>query len=48
MRERSTGRARGFSFAVFIGPIAAERAAMMDKHQIDGGTASCFNLNLNT
>lgn len=35
MRDRITGRARGFGFIVFADPSAAERV-VMDKHMIDG------------
>ena len=34
MRDRATGRARGFGFVVFADPAVAERV-IMDKHMID-------------
>ncbi|OVA03830.1 RNA recognition motif domain [Macleaya cordata] len=37
MKDRTTGRARGFGFVVFADPTVAERV-VMDKHQIDGRT----------
>ncbi|KAL5548549.1 hypothetical protein UlMin_003780 [Ulmus minor] len=37
MRDRTTGRARGFGFVVFADPGVAERV-IMDKHMIDGRT----------
>ncbi|XP_040988043.1 heterogeneous nuclear ribonucleoprotein 1 [Juglans microcarpa x Juglans regia] len=37
MRDRATGRARGFGFVVFADPVVAERV-IMDKHVIDGRT----------
>lgn len=37
MRDRVTGRARGFGFIVFADPAVAERV-VMDKHMIDGRT----------
>ncbi|GAV86848.1 RRM_1 domain-containing protein [Cephalotus follicularis] len=37
MRDRTTGRARGFGFVVFADPVVAERV-IMDKHMIDGRT----------
>ncbi|XP_023879449.1 heterogeneous nuclear ribonucleoprotein 1 [Quercus suber] len=37
MRDRATGRARGFGFVVFADPAVAERV-IMDKHIIDGRT----------
>ncbi|KAJ4725217.1 heterogeneous nuclear ribonucleoprotein 1-like [Melia azedarach] len=37
MRDRATGRARGFGFVVFADPAVAERV-IMDKHMIDGRT----------
>ncbi|KAG7617443.1 putative RNA recognition motif domain, nucleotide-binding alpha-beta plait domain superfamily [Arabidopsis thaliana] len=37
MRDRTTGRARGFGFIVFADPSVAERV-IMDKHIIDGRT----------
>ena len=41
MRDRTTGRARGFGFVVFADPGVAERV-VMDKHMIDGRTVSSF------
>ncbi|XP_074298434.1 heterogeneous nuclear ribonucleoprotein 1-like [Silene latifolia] len=35
MRDRITGRARGFGFIVFADPVVAERV-VMEKHMIDG------------
>ncbi|KAK6947028.1 RNA recognition motif domain [Dillenia turbinata] len=35
MRDRTTGRARGFGFIVFADPAVAERV-VMEKHMIDG------------
>ncbi|CAI9772598.1 unnamed protein product [Fraxinus pennsylvanica] len=35
MKDRSTGRARGFGFVVFADPAVAERV-IKDKHKIDG------------
>lgn len=37
MRDRATGRARGFGFVVFADPAVAERV-VMEKHVIDGRT----------
>ncbi|GAB4846045.1 hypothetical protein Ancab_025044 [Ancistrocladus abbreviatus] len=37
MRDRFTGRARGFGFIVFADPAIAERV-VLDKHMIDGRT----------
>ena len=37
MRDRVTGRARGFGFIIFADPAVAERV-IMDKHMIDGRT----------
>ncbi|CAH8336976.1 unnamed protein product [Eruca vesicaria subsp. sativa] len=37
MRDRTTGRARGFGFIVFADPCVAERV-IMEKHIIDGRT----------
>jgi len=45
MRDRVTGRARGFGFVVFADPSVAERV-IMDKHIIDGRTVSCFFVDL--
>lgn len=41
MRDRATGRARGFGFVVFADPAVAERV-IVDKHIIDGRTVSYF------
>ncbi|KAA8537289.1 hypothetical protein F0562_027024 [Nyssa sinensis] len=35
MKDRTTGRARGFGFVVFADPVVAERV-VMEKHMIDG------------
>ena len=35
MKDRTTGRARGFGFIVFADPAVAERV-VMEKHLIDG------------
>ncbi|TXG69741.1 hypothetical protein EZV62_004676 [Acer yangbiense] len=37
MKDRTTGRARGFGFIVFADPAVAERV-VLDKHMIDGRT----------
>ncbi|KAJ4976324.1 hypothetical protein NE237_001430 [Protea cynaroides] len=37
MKDRTTGRARGFGFVVFADPAVAERV-VMEKHTIDGRT----------
>lgn len=37
MRDRATGRARGFGFVVFADPAVAERV-ILEKHVIDGRT----------
>ncbi|KAK6777015.1 hypothetical protein RDI58_023732 [Solanum bulbocastanum] len=37
MRDRNTGRARGFGFVVFADPVVAERV-VKEKHMIDGRT----------
>ena len=39
MRDRVTGRARGFGFVVFADPNVAERV-VMEKHVVDGRTVS--------
>lgn len=41
MRDRTTGRARGFGFIVFADPVVAERV-VMEKHMIDGRNVSNF------
>lgn len=42
MRDRNTGRARGFGFVVFANPAVAERV-VSEKHIIDGRTVSFIN-----
>nr|GEX51167.1 heterogeneous nuclear ribonucleoprotein 1-like [Tanacetum cinerariifolium] len=37
MKDRTTGRARGFGFVVFLDPVVAERV-VKEKHVIDGRT----------
>lgn len=44
MRDRATGRARGFGFVVFADPVVAERVITY-KHVIDGRTVSGFFTN---
>lgn len=39
MKDRATGRARGFGFVVFADPIVAERVVLL-KHIIDGKIVS--------
>lgn len=39
MKDRTTGRARGFGFVVFADPSVAERV-VVEKHVIDGRTVS--------
>lgn len=39
MKDRATGRARGFGFVVFADPSVAERV-VLEKHVIDGRTVS--------
>lgn len=39
MKDRTTGRARGFGFVVFADSIVAERV-VMEKHMIDGRIVS--------
>lgn len=41
MRDRITGRARGFGFVVFVDPAGAKRV-VLDKHMIDGRTVIKF------
>ena len=40
MKDRATGRARGFGFVVFADAAVAERVVKA-KHMIDGRTVSC-------
>lgn len=39
MKDRTTGRARGFGFVVFAEPAVAERV-VLDRHTIDGRMVS--------
>lgn len=39
MKDRTTGRARGFGFVVFADPAVAEKV-VREKHMIDGRTVS--------
>lgn len=43
MKDRTTGRARGFGFVVFVDPAVAERV-VKEKHMIDGRTVSYIYL----
>lgn len=45
MRDRTTGRARGFGFIVFADPVVAERV-LLEKHMIDGRPVSSVFLDL--
>lgn len=45
MKDRITGRARGFGFVVFADPSVAERV-VKEKHIIDGRTVSNMLLNI--
>lgn len=43
MKDRATGRARGFGFVIFADPSVADRVAG-EKHTIDGRTVSSVSL----
>lgn len=43
MKDRTTGRARGFGFVVFADPSVAERV-VMEKHTIDGRVVSFLSI----
>lgn len=43
MKDRTTGRARGFGFVVFADPAAAERV-VKEKHNIDGRMVRSLSL----
>jgi RNA-binding protein Musashi len=43
MKDRTTGRARGFGFVVFSDPSIAERV-IKEKHSIDGRMVNYINL----
>lgn len=45
MRDRSTGRARGFGFIVFADPAVADRV-ITEKHNIDGRMVSCVHFSM--
>ena len=47
MKDRATGRARGFGFIVFADPAVAEQV-VMEKHVIDGRLVSESNNPLKT
>lgn len=47
MKDRTTGRARGFGFVVFADPAVAEQV-VMNKHIIDGRTVSHLRKNRET
>ena len=40
MKDRTTGRARGFGFVVFADPAVAEKV-IKEKHNIDGRMVCC-------
>ena len=40
MKDRTTGRARGFGFVVFADPAVAE-SVIKEKHNIDGRMVRC-------
>lgn len=42
MKDRATGRARGFGFVIYADPAVAERV-VRQKHMIDGRTVSCLH-----
>jgi RNA-binding protein Musashi len=42
MRDKATGRPRGFGFVVFSDPSILDRV-LQDRHTIDGRTVSIFN-----
>ena len=41
MRDKTTGRPRGFGFVVFSDPSVLD-VVLNDKHTIDGRTVSCY------
>ncbi|KAL4562966.1 hypothetical protein LXL04_026997 [Taraxacum kok-saghyz] len=45
MKDRTTGRARGFGFVVFLNPAVAERV-VKEKHIIDGRTVSSISISI--
>jgi len=42
MKDRLTGRPRGFGFLVFADPAVADSLLLDSKHSIDGHMVSCF------
>lgn len=43
MKDKFTGRSRGFGFLVFADPTVAERLLLDSKHNIDGRIVSFFS-----
>lgn len=43
MKDRATGRARGFGFVIYADPAVAERV-VRQKHMIDGRTVRCLHI----
>ena len=43
IKNRFTGRSRGFAFLDFSDPVVAEALLLNSKHNIDGRMVSCFS-----